>query len=794
MRVEVHDSPYRWRHERRKPWQMPGEWPCSWIACQQAETRPLVAAYRLRFGVERSDNVRVHVSADERYVLYLDGNQLGRGPERGLPEHWYFETYALELAAGEHVLVAQVWSLGEQAPDAQTTVRHGFLLSPDDESYVDVLGTGRAGWQAKRLPGYSFRVPASARLTGANTAVDAAGFAWGFEKGEGDGWEPVIGQEAGTSAPAGSGRPPVHFLRPAALPAMLEKHRYGGIVRTVEDVDQQDLCRVPVTEKTNLGDRATGWQALVSGRGAVEVPAGVRRRVVVDLDDYYCAYPELVISGGAGSRIRVEWAESLYTQPVGGRKGNRDEVEGKFFRGQGDEFRPDGGKRRRFEPLWWQAGRYVQILVETADEALTINTFVLKETRYPLEMQSEFHCDDERVMRVTPIALRALQMCSHETYMDCPYYEQLMYVGDSRLEALVTFAITPDDRLARKALHVFDLSRATDGLTASSYPGTSPHTIPSFSLLWIAMVHDYALWRDDLDFVRARMPGVRSVTEGMITFLDEDRLLSPPRGWNFLDWVPEWEFGVPPGAEREPSGPLNWLLALTLMQKAELESLFGEGVLAARDRRLAEDIAIAIRDAFWDTERRLYADDLAHERFSEHAQVLAVLSGLLSRARQAQIADAMLGAPGLAPSSIYFSHYVLEALRQVGRMDALFDRLSQWFELAEQGFRTTYESTPEGRSDCHGWAAHPLFHYLASLLGVRPAEMGFRSVEITPQLGPITSAYGRMPHPRGEVEVEFVVRAGDLEGFVVLPAGVEGTLRWGMKSVPLRPGRQEVYV
>ena len=37
-------------------------------------------------------------------------------------------------------------------------------------------------------------------------------------------------------------------------------------------------------------------------------------------------------------------------------------------------------------------------------------------------------------------------MCAHETYMDCPYYEQMMYVGDTRLEVLTTYAISRDDR------------------------------------------------------------------------------------------------------------------------------------------------------------------------------------------------------------------------------------------------------------------------------------------------------------------------------------------------------------
>ncbi len=67
-------------------------------------------------------------------------------------------------------------------------------------------------------------------------------------------------------------------------------------------------------------------------------------------------------------------------------------------------------------------------------------------------------------------------------------------------------------------------------------------------------------------------------------------------------------------------------------------------------------------------------------------------------------------------------------------------------------------------------------------------------MDVAPQLGPLTSVYGKMMHPRGEIEAELVLKDGALEGFLVLPAGVEGRLRWGAKTLPLESGRQEVYL
>lgn len=78
---------------------------------------------------------------------------------------------------------------------------------------------------------------------------------------------------------------------------------------------------------------------------------------------------------------------------------------------------------------------------------------------------------------------------------------------------------------------------------------------------------------------------------------------------------------------------------------------------------------------------------------------------------------------------------MLETFRVLKQPDALFARLENWFDLPSQGFKTTPEQPEPTRSDCHAWGAHPLFHFYASILGIRPAAPGFSRVEIAPQLG-----------------------------------------------------------
>jgi len=83
----------------------------------------------------------------------------------------------------------------------------------------------------------------------------------------------------------------------------------------------------------------------------------------------------------------------------------------------------------------------------------------------------------------------------------------------------------------------------------------------------------------------------------------------------------------------------------------------------------------------------------------------------------------------------------------------LLDRLELWFGLLDQGLRTVIEHPEPTRSDCHAWGAHPLYHYVSTLLGVRPTAPGMTAVTVAPQLGGLEWAQASVPTPHGPLEV-----------------------------------------
>jgi len=744
--------------------------------------KPVLLRFRKRFEAAGSP-VRIHVSADERFELFLDGHRVARGPDRSDVEHWSYATYDLRLAPGSHSLEALVWSIGPNAAVAQLSYRGGFVLKAEGD-YDQQLTTGKAAWEVAKLDGWEFNP--GVFFVGAQLTSRDCGPQWK----EGDYVKaqvihgPIQQNHTGEAAPGWK-------LFPTRLPDQLDREitvghaaALGSGALAKDDAVSAEHARNPDLPK---------WQALIEGQGQVAVPANTEQFLLWDLENYYCAYPMCEVSGGAGAKLAWSWAESLYL-PKSAAKGRRDEFIGKTFRGMTDTFVPGGGAHQKFSTLWWRAGRWCLISIKTADEPLTIHRLALDENRYPYENEGSFDAGDDELPGVLALAVRGIQMCAHETYMDCPFYEQLMYDGDTRLELLTTYTMTRDDRLAKRAIELFDFSRRNWGFVNERYPAYLPQNSPTFSMIWALMLNDYAFWRNDPAFVKARAIGLRSMLEHFEPYLNGDGLLEDLPGWPFMDWVPHWQFGDAPDGVNGVSSLNNLLYVYALQKSAEIEDSLDEPLLAQRLLAKAARTAAAVRAKFWDESRGLIADNLAHTEFSEHAQCLALLTDTLTGDQAKRCFEQLLSAPYLKRATIYFSFYLMETWRKFGRGDLIIERMAFWKDLVKQGLKTPVEMPGDTRSDCHAWGSHPLFDLHASVAGVRPASPGFRTVRIAPQPGKLPKIVSRTPHPDGFITLDLVFDGGHCRGSVELPPNITGVFVWRSKELKLNSGANQIDI
>lgn len=757
---------------------------------------PCVLVFRRRFSLAQSESIVFHVSADQRYDLYLDGAFLSKGPELGDPLNWFYHSYRVELCPGDHVIVARVHWIGDMAPLAQMTVRGGFILYGEGSADA-YLSTGKVEWEVARMDAYTFERSDLWWGVCACMTVDGTKLIPGFESGGGAGFvkasKMIEGAEPIKRAKVGDW----WRLKPSTLPDMIHRRIGGAKVRHAETVESIDS--LPEVREQHRSDALVdSLEDLVAGKEMV-VPRNTSIRAILDMQDYYCVYPELRVLGGKGSRIRLLWAESLYHDsdeprgPIYRDKGDRDEIEGKLFYGDGDTFLPDG-RELRFDLLWWRSGRYIELLVETADEDLVLRSLDLYETRYPVRRVCFFSSSEQKLCDVVPIVLRTLEMCSHESYMDCPYYEQLQYIGDTHLDALATYAVSDDDRLVKKALTMFDASRCPEGLTQSRYPTREAQRIPAFSLYWVKMLHDFYMHRDDRAFVQGLVPGTRAVLDAFERHLGSDGLIRRPEGWGFQDWVRAWKIGVPSHTDDGVDGIMNLQYVMALEAAARLEEDLGRAALSSHYRSLAKQVREAVNAYLWDERQGLYAHDLGLRGFSEQMQALAIVTETAGARRSEKIRQRLSTGEGLDPSTIFASHYLFEAYYKLGMADRLLARMEPWFDHLKRGLRTLIEEPEPTRSDCHAWGTHLIYHYFASLLGIRPAQACFRSVRISPCMGLLTNICGSMPHPKGAVIVSLSQDKAGLSAEISLPLDVTGTFTWGDQIVELNAGSNSFSV
>jgi alpha-L-rhamnosidase len=726
----------------------------------------------------------VDVSADNQFIFYVNQQRVGSGPSRSDLAHWRYETYDLApfLRAGRNVLAATVWNFGIHAPIAQMSDRTAFLVH--GQSAAERAADTDATWDAEVERGIRTREPKVSGYYAADPGVrlNAAKFDWSWNEEENRAsWHKAV--LLGRGSLRGEIDPPNNWqLVQDFLPPMEMRLVPAGKIVRVQGIPMP------------AGFPEHGFT----------IPAHDKASILVDNATLTSGYPALAASGGAGSSIRLTYAEALVDDA--GQKANRNDIAARHIEGPVDEFLLAGSATREFMPLTWRTWRYLQIDVEAAEQPVQIESFKTWFTAFPFIERGSFSSEDESLRSIWNVGWRTARLDAHDTYMDTPYWERLQYVGDTRIQALISYAVAGDDRLARQAIEAFNNSRIPDGLTQSRYPSSLVQMIPTFSLMWVGMVHDFWLYRGDADFVRAQLPGTRTVLDWYLQRQRPDGLMGKVPWWPFVDWGKDFEFGMPPQEEEDGrSSVITLQFVEALRDAAEIETALGDSPTADRYRDAADRAAQAVQKLCWNDQYGLIADTPSQKHYSQHANILGVWLDVVPKGQQRDILEKILSTtdagfrataplPPMTAATYYFRFYLARALLQAGMGDRYLELLAPWRKMLSLGLTTWAESPEPTRSDCHAWSAHPSFDLLTIVAGIRPKTAGFESVEIEPHLGELQHVEAALPTARGKVEVKYRRVERGVEAQISLPAGTSGELTWNGQETALRAGQQTVLL
>ncbi|REG89444.1 alpha-L-rhamnosidase-related protein [Winogradskyella sediminis] len=767
-------------------------WKAQWITHPSASTLDYgVFLFRHVFTLEeKMSEFIIFVSADNRYRLYVNGERVCYGPSIGDRAHQRYETLdiAPHLKEGKNVIAAEVVNFGEYRSVSQVTYQTAFILQADRNLNLDI-NTGSADWKVIKNHAFS-PVKITSEMMNAYYAagprdhVDDSKYPWSWNQLQFnyDNW--LNPKSTTTEFAVGRGflYGGAWHLVPRTIPFMEEKvERFPEIIR-VSGIEKND--------------------GFLKNKASI-IPKNSHVKILIDQTHHTTGYPELTYSHGKNSELKITYAEALVkdinpdeTVSDGNLnlvdlKGNRNDFEEKSIFGYYDMLFPDGGENRFYKPLSRRTYRFVELEITTKEEALILEDYHGVYTGYPFEEKAKVETGDPSLTKIWDAAWRTLRNSADEMYYDS-YYENLQYIGDTKIASLISIYVSGDDRLMRKAIQQFDDSRTSEGLTQSRYPSNIIQIIPPFSLIWVDMIYDYFMYRNDPEFLRQFIPGIKSVIDWFASRVDETGMVTNLKWWNFTDWTIDFPSGIPQGADDGYSANIALQFAKTLDHAQAVFRYFNLEHEVDSYQILSKRIKKSVLERCFDTKKGLIAETPDKKEFSQHTNILGILTDTFKQDIQSDIMKKVLEDETLFQATIYFKFYLFRALQKVGLGDLYFDLLGSWRGMIDDGMTTYGETDINPRSECHAWSSSPNFDFLHTVAGIYPGEHGFKSVIIEPNLGKLKTLNVEFPHPQGMITIRYSKNDNNINAEISMPEDLTGEFKWQGQSVSLVGGKQNI--
>ena len=742
---------------------------CSWIGANGPQNAGRFAYFRLDATLPEGARLMADLTAAARYRLWVNGRAVCSGPCAGDQHVWYADTVDLTpyLKAGKNAFAAQVLCLDPTEAvdplDLNASLyriivpdhRHRFAFSAKAGD-VD-LSTGAADWRVVVDEGISLHTDPLIQFLGDYTeAVDFHVSPVDWKTGDCAAWPRAATLEsvAQDAFHAGVGIIKRYIVQPRPIPMQFRREE-----AFVDEI---------MTETGLLRD------------GAVTVPAESAFEAVLDAGQVKVAEPAFCVEGGEGAQLEITYFEKFIKE---GENLPRNDWRNGEIAGIRDVVTLNG-EAIRYEPFYVRTFRFIRLRLTTKGQPAVLRAPSFCRTGYPLTRDSDVRSSAPWVGQLWSMCVETLQNCMLDTYMDCPYYEQLQYIMDTRLQALFNYTVSRDPALARKALEDFHRSLLPCGLLPGKYPSAYPQVISTFSLHYIYMIWEYYWHTGDarvLKQYRADCDRILAYYEARLT----DRKLMGNLGfWPFVDWQPTWNktMGGPEALAHGESTIITLMYAYALEIAARINEHSGRSAVASEYRALKEEVCAAVQALCWDEARGMYREGPSFAQFTQHAQAWAVLCGIGG-------ADCVRNARADDVLKVTFStaYEWFRALEQTGQYDLARESLQPWIDLIALDCKTCPETPVDSRSENHAWSALPMLELVRGIAGIKAEAPGWRSVSIAPRMLDLPDLSAVVATPLGDIALEYA--EGGYE--VTLPEGMDGVFHHpDGRTLPLHGGKQ----
>lgn len=673
----------------------------------------------------RPHSALLHLSADSRYRLWINGQFVARGPERSWPSRMAVDArdVAVWLKQGKNRIAVQVYSPGYSHFAYVHRATCGLIGWLEVEGETRLVSNGE--WRVRRDPSWSPQVP-RVSVYGSGAEMRDMALAEDWVSAEPAGWAAArIVQPA--EGPIWAG------LRPRVTPLLLEEARElsspwetrFGAIPPGSDLQTDPHLRL-----------RTGYAALPLAPVPEAIPPGHCAVWVFDLGESCVCVAGVTITASKGDRLSISYAEKLRD----GALLFSDPQTYCRMRPTDQSILRDG--RQEVEGFSLRGGRYVIFHLETSAKVTSAPRFHLRQPRYPLQAPALPDLGDPVLNAVAEMCRRTTLNCLQDGFVDSVWRESSQWLGDAVAQSFALAALAHDPRPLRLAIEMAAEGAAVDGVLPSVLPGEVPsYVVTDYNFAWVELLDSWSRHPDahDDSLLRRLWPVLWRMLERFAADIGSDGLTrSQPGRRLFLDWSPM--------VRTEPNLTYNLRHLHALQLAVRLGETLGAPEITTLRAR-AGSLASAIRSSFLQAENWRESPDC--EPASQLALAFLILTGLVSGPQADALADAITvrsldpddhPAPEkLVLASPFMHHYIFQALRALAREPDIRQIIAlRWGRWAAAGEPTTWENWaidfPDG-SACHGFSAHPLGWLFSPRRHVRD-EPGADAEEITAS-GPV---------------------------------------------------------
>jgi hypothetical protein len=368
-----------------------------------------------------------------------------------------------------------------------------------------------------------------------------------------------------------------------------------------------------------------------------------------------------------------------------------------------------------------------------------------------------------------------------DVYTDCPLYEQTLWVGDMRNEALYGYYAFGATDIARNSLFLAAKSLDRYDIIAGLVPSCWDCLLPSWGFLWGPAVWEYFWFTGDYNFLEAIYSYVVKSIESTEKYINSDGLFSGPF-WNLLDWAQ---------VDHEHRTVLHNSMFLVGAVQAASKCA---NELGDNERRIKFDTyRCRLIDAInkcWRSDVGAYPDSVyddgtASRFMCQHTSFLSIIYDIIPDKLLPQAIHNTVNPPEnmVKVGSPFAAMFMYEAMEKYGMNVEIIDLiLKNYKSMLDEGATTVWESFSTGtlakdqfptRSHCHGWSAAPVYFFGRIILGVSQTAAGSKAFKISPYLCGLNYAKGIVKTYYGDINVSWRINGKNLLIKFNGPANVE---------------------